>query len=290
MLETYVDELPVEVKGRHVLFIGAPERMPDLPEGQSTIIDPVDEHLVERIQQLDYRNFREGAILVVSSRAYARYKRVVDEAQRVFAYIYCKYVFYPATTGSPDMLGVREETPLSFGFSTEINKWRNLPWLLDCPLCDKLLGANIGLPVLLCMPGPSLRKMGHMLPELSRKFLVVTLARGLQYCLENGVEPDFIIQLDSSRRQRHFYPSDHLLKNTYMVSLSIASVHAMASKVRGIFFMDSFDLRILNNDWRIRESWLSSLAPCLGLAEVLQAPKRCWPVLTFAIPAASNDI
>jgi hypothetical protein len=271
-LTTCVDVLPAYIGQEHILFLGAPENIPDLPSEKVTILAPVNEDLLHRISTLDFRAFTEGLIVVVASREYSRHSAVMDEAQRLLAYMLCKYVIYPKSSMKiPDPLSLRSEVGLDW--THEINKSRNTACFLRYPLADKLAGIKVGLPVLLCLPGPSLKELSGVLPDLAKKYLVVCLARSLSFCLEQGVEPDFIVQLDTYQRQRHFYPVEKPLANTYVAALSLSPVHAIVSRVRGVFFIDSFDLEVLPNGYRLRESWLSSLLACLGLCEALHAPR-----------------
>ncbi len=271
-LTTCVDVLPDQIEQEHILFLGTPEQAPDLPPEKVTILAPVDGTLAYRIGELDYKAFTDGLIVVVVSRDYSRHPAIIDEAQRLLAFMFCKYVVYPmSSTKIPDPLGLRKEGVLSW--TQEINKSRNTASFLRYPIADKLAEIKVGLPVLLCLPGPSLKELAGILPVLARKFLVVCLARSLPFCLEQGVEPDVIVQLDSHHRQRHFYPAGRPLTDTYVVALPLSPVHAITNKVRGVFFIDSFDLEVLPNTYRLRESWLSSLLASLGLCEALHAPR-----------------
>ena len=235
-LTTCVDALPAHIGQEHVLFLGAPEQTPDLPPERVTVLAPVDRGLLHRIGTLDFKAFADGLIVVVVSREYSRHPALMDEVQRLLVFMFCKYVVYPKSSMKiPDPLGLRKEASLDW--THEINKCRNMAYFLRCPLVDKLAGIKAGLSVLLCLPGPSLKELAGILPVLARKFLVVCLARSLPFCLEQGVEPDFIVQLDTHHRQRHFYPAGRSLPDTYVAALPLSPIHAVANRVRGIFLL-----------------------------------------------------
>jgi len=149
----------------------------------------------------------------------------------------------------------------------------NLPLALTNPLADKLNALRLGLPVLLLLPGPSLNALAPVLGELACRCLVVCISKSLGWCLEQGVAPDFVVQLDTYLVQQRLYDHVPTLPDTVLVPLSAAPVHRYAHKFRGLCFMDSFDEDINPNPYRLRQNPVSSLLACLGLAECLHAPQ-----------------
>ncbi|MBU1249258.1 MAG: DUF115 domain-containing protein, partial [Proteobacteria bacterium] len=163
-----------------------------------------------------------------------------------------------------------------------LNQLKNMPWLLRYPLADKICKKNIGLPVLIVMPGHSVIKVQSDIKRLAQKCLVICIARSLKICLAAGVEPDFVVQYDTHLEQRHFYETIPLLKNTVLVSLSSASISGYAWKFRGVVFRASFNQLILSNDFVMRDGSEGSLLACLGLAEALRAPMVCMAGCDFS--------
>jgi len=90
---------------------------------------------------------------------------------------------------------------------------------------------------------------------------------------ECGIAPDVLVQLDTLPLQEHFHHPDDSFPNSVLLSLSMAPIRSFAPRFRQLFFIDSFDLSVLPNPARLRESWLSSLLACLGATEALHAPK-----------------
>jgi hypothetical protein len=223
-----------------------------------------------RIQSVGPQEMKGGLVFIINSSTYRQHKAFVDFIQRHLSWLYCKFVHYPSFLNIPDPCGLHGPKPPNI--PNEINRNRNMPLLLRAPLTDSLALANIRLPLLLVLPGPSLDRLAPQVKDLSRVCLVACLSRTLSFCLEHGVEPDFLVQLDTAWRQTYFLPAGPALPHCTLVALSLAPIHDLMQRFRGVFFMDSFDPEILPNPARLRESWLSSLFPCLGLAEALASP------------------
>lgn len=240
------------------------------PPGRSLVLENFDEADWQRILALrppDMPQLR----LVVSPAAYPAHKAFIDRGQQYLAFVFAKFVSLTRAANIPDPFGLHQDKPLHL--LHEINRTRNAEILLRSPLVDKLAVERLDAPLLLLLPGPSLQDLGPLLKDLARSCLVACITRTLGFCLGHGVEPDFLIQLDTYRRQLHLLPAFESLPRTCLVALSQAPVSGLARRFRGVFFMDSFDGEVLPNPARLRESWLSSLLPCLGLAEVLRAPQ-----------------
>ncbi len=266
-VQTFIDRLGAYPAEALLVCFGAP---PAPPAGKALVLTDFGPQDLAKIQAVHPEHMKQGLVFFIDSATYAAHREAVDRFQRHLAWAFCKFVAYPRAPGIPDPCELHGPRPLNLG--NEINRYRNMPWLLRAPLVDSLARANIGLPVLLVLPGPSLDRLGPRLAELSRSCLVVCLARTLDFCLKNGVEPDFLLQLDTAWRQPYLLPRVPGLPGCTLVALSLAPVHELAPRCRGVLFMDSFDLEALPNKARLRESWLSSLFPCLGLAEALAAP------------------
>ncbi len=154
-----------------------------------------------------------------------------------------------------------------------ISQLKNMPWLLRSPIVDKIQDKKLGLPVLIVIPGPSRSRIREKLKKYAKHCLVVCIARSLEFCLDAGVEPDFVMQYDTHLEQRHFYDDMPVLEKTVLVSLSSASIASYAWKFRGVVFRASFNQILLKNQAVLRDSTEGSLLACMGLAEVLMAPR-----------------
>jgi len=195
----------------------------------------------------------------------------VTDVQVEYLYRYYKGVILPNSSPlAPAADGVRPQPAPEI--VRIVNKLRNMPYLLRYPLAQKLSARDVRLPVVVLLPGPSLPGIGPRLPELARGHLVVAVSRTLEFCLEHGVEPDFVVQLDTYFIQRKYYEKLPPLPNTTLVALSLCPVHGIADRFKGVFFMDSFDTAVLKNPYRMRENGLSTLMGCMGLAECLGSP------------------
>jgi len=195
---------------------------------------------------------------------------MVLKIQKEYFRRYYKRVLFPNFSPcTEDPYGVRKGNVPEI--VREISRLQNIPYLLRYPLAEKLFLQKIGAPVLLLLPGPSLKDVAPRLKELSRHCLVVAISRTLQFCLENGVEPDFVIQIDTFLIQKHLYENIPKLKNTVLITISCTHLRCYAHKFRGVFFIGSFNGQFLQNNWRMRENFVSSLMACMGFAECLHS-------------------
>jgi len=256
-----------------VICLGRPDVLPPLPEDRLMVLDEVDNAALERLAGLAPVRMAAGVILVTTRREHARNPKAVLRAQKLLVFLYTKYVEMPfATTRVPDPLGLRpQNTPPEYLHL--MNRYRNTPGFLRHSMVDKLRDTQVGLPCLLLLPGPSLRLLKPHLAELSRRYLLVTISRALPMLRECGVAPDVLVQLDTVPLQEHFHHPDERFPKSVLLALSLAPVQSFAPRFRQVFFIDSFNLSILPNPARLRESWLSSMLACLGAAEALHAPK-----------------
>ncbi|MDR3640426.1 MAG: hypothetical protein P4L39_03805 [Humidesulfovibrio sp.] len=271
-----IDELPA-VAGQFVVCLGRPANLTQRPlqlsDAQLLVLEKVDAAALSRIAGLDPKAMASGLVLVTTSAEHARNPRGVLCAQKLLTLLYVKYVEMPFhSTRIPDPLKLRpEDTPPEYLHL--LHRYRNTPLHLRHNLVDKLEGQRVGLPCLLLLPGPSLRLLKEHLPELARRYLIVTLSRLLPLLRECGVEPDVLVQLDTVPLQEHFHHPDEKFPRSVLLALSCAPVQTFAPRFRHTFFIDSFDLALLPNPARLRESWLSSLLACLGAVEALHAPQ-----------------
>ena len=233
---------------------------------------PSAETLEELRHSLPLQALSGGLLFVLPEKAGSLDTVAILEIQKLLLHIHYKYIFHPSHSHvTADPLGVRKQTLPDI--VRNISTLRNTPWLLGAPLVDKLTKARVGLPVLLLLPGPSLTRVLPHLREIYPRCLIVCIARTLSACLDAGVEPDIVLQLDTYQMQTHYYAKAPLLPQTLLVPLSIAPFYPYAHKFRGVVMMDSFNLEFLPNRARLRENYLSSLTACFGIAEALHAPK-----------------
>lgn len=213
--------------------------------------------------------------------------KAVTAVQKEYLYRYYKTVILPqGSPFAPAVEGVRRQPAPEI--VRTINRLRNLPCALRYPLTRKLEDAALGKPVLLLLPGPSLSALGPVLPQLARSHIVVAVSRTVDFSLKHGVQPDFVVQLDTYLIQRRFFDAMPSLPETTLVALSISPVYGYAHKFKGLLFMDSFDLSVLKNPHRLRENGLSTLMACMGLAECLHAPYAVLAGVDLSFPGSST--
>jgi hypothetical protein len=212
----------------------------------------------------------DGLAFVLAETLSEQDSAAVAEIQKILIYLHFKYVHCPKDSlSTADVLGVREEALPDV--IREITQLRNYPWIMSSPIVDKLSNERLGLPMLAVLPGPSKNEVLPRLKELREHCLIVCLARTLRDCLNAGVTPDIVIQLDTFQVQRHFYEDLPDMSDSLLVPLSICPFYPYAHKFRGVVMMDSFNMGLLPNPARLRESYISSLTACLGVAEVLHS-------------------
>lgn len=274
-LKFTIDEIPAPGEGPapYVVCLGAPSGGLPRHVTRLTLLDPSSEQSMVEAAALDPALLAHGLVVCTSSKAFARHPREVVRLQKLLAFLHTKFVAYPkGSTKIPDPLNLRDESQTQ-EFSHELNRLRNIPVLLDAPLAEKLAATRIGLPALICMPGPSLAGLGPHIRDIARGHLVIAIARSLPFLRAHGVTPDIVVQLDTHPGQRHFYAPGDDFSRSVLISLSLAPTSQLAARFHRVFFMESFDLVALPNPYRMRESWLSSLLSCLGAAEIVHAPR-----------------
>ncbi len=266
--ETYVDSLNGCPESRFIISLGPLPDDVQLTEGQSLVIERPSLDAIKQFNGLNPRNLGSGVAVYIDSATHAANAEIVELLQRYLAYWFVKFIQMPLiSTKIPDELGIREVHPEDP--PTEINKLRNLPLHLSCPIVDKAQGAGKGFPAIIVIPGPSLNALRGKLKAISAKAIIICISRTLQFVLDEGVEPDLVIQLDTHCMQEQLFPARQF-ESTYLLALSLTNISRVAHRFRRTFFVESFDTTILRNPFRPKESWLSSLLLCIGIAEILQ--------------------
>ncbi|WP_243310605.1 6-hydroxymethylpterin diphosphokinase MptE-like protein [Fundidesulfovibrio agrisoli] len=255
-----------------VVFLGtAPDKA--VPRERRLWFPSANEAVFEAVRGLDPALLASGVTLVVGDEAYDSHPAWVEAIQKNLAWRYLKYVYLPQTSPSvPDELGVRPQGDAPALLYREIALARNHPLHLRWPLCRTLEGKGAGAPLAWLFPSPSLPLVLPALEELKRTCLIGCISLSLGFCLENGVEPDFVLQLDTDFRYPHLLRPGRKLENTWLVSLSGANISDAAGDYAGVFFMEAFNTSLLPDPYRLRESWTGCAIACLGLAECLGAP------------------
>ncbi|WP_029896156.1 6-hydroxymethylpterin diphosphokinase MptE-like protein [Desulfohalovibrio reitneri] len=282
MIRTSIGSLE-KYDGRSLVLALGPVAAEEISEGAVRVPSFSPEEL-EAARATPVERFRHGVHFLLAQGAWEENPEAVREMQAWAVSVHYKYFHLPAASEDlPDPQGVRENTP--FNILHHLRLAENVPLHLLHPLADKLSGAGEGKPALLLLPGPSLKEIGPHLAELKKHCLLVTISRCLPMCHQHGAMPDFLVQLDCTSQQGLFFPEYLDLSGTTLVALSVAPVAEVAHRFAGVFFMESFSPDILPNPFRLRESWLSSLMPCMGLAEtlgcspvVLTGSDLCFPV------------
>ncbi len=259
--------------GAFLVCLGRPDNLDGCDPAATFVADAVTEDAIAALAGLDPRRMAQGLTVVTTTREQAARPEAVLRAQKLLALLFVKFVFMPAlTTRVPDPLGLRPpDTPPEY--LHELNTLRNTPLHLRHVLVDKLEKQRVGLPCLLLLPGPSLALLAPHMRELCRRYLLVSISRTLPFLRRHGIAPDILLQLDTVPLQEHFHHPGDRFPESVLLSLSLAPIRSFAPHFRRVFFIDSFNLSLLPNRFRVRESWLSSLLPCLGCAEALHAPR-----------------
>jgi hypothetical protein len=275
MINTSLDILEDYDGKSLVLFIGKPAAEPDHPPAARLDLDLAGADVFSRLASLPEEAFRHGVHCVIGPGMFERYPQQVRDVQKYAFFVYWKFYVYPKVAVEiPDPYGVRENHG-GEDIIAHVRRAENVGVHLFSPLAKRLENIGRGLTALLLLPGPGLVAIGPYLAALKERCLIVTISRTLGFCHEHGVAPDFLVQLDTLSMQNLFFPEHVELGETTLVSLSLAPVRHVAHRFRHCFFMESFDMDILRDSYRMRESWLSSLIPCLGLAEVLGCEHVC---------------
>lgn len=230
--------------------------------------------VVNAIGGLDVREFKDGVLLLVSSELVEHQFGKVWLIQKYLVHALCKYIFFPMLdTSTPDPYQVGGDKGPLASLVYELNKLDNLPALARFPRADTLNGALPPMPVLLLNPGGSLEAISPHFKELSERFLVICLSRTLSFCQQHGVTPDIVVQLDTHGEQQNFFSKEMDFSNTWLFALSCVPGRKYLNRFRGVFWIDAFEPRAYGSNYEIRNSWLSSLIPMLGVAELFSPPK-----------------
>ncbi|MDR0540120.1 MAG: DUF115 domain-containing protein [Spirochaetaceae bacterium] len=92
---------------------------------------------------------------------------------------------------------VNAATLARFGGLWERNLKANRSALDILPGVSELFGKGAGRPALLLAAGPSLDSVFPYMPELRKRFILVTVDTALRFLAHAGVEPDFVFSADS---------------------------------------------------------------------------------------------
>ncbi|WP_300164498.1 6-hydroxymethylpterin diphosphokinase MptE-like protein [Solidesulfovibrio sp.] len=270
---TAVTDVVPELTEEFLVCLGRPDRLPQRDDALVYVAETVTDQVLRELAALDPARMSGGLVVATASREHAARPAETLQAQKLLALLFTKYVYMPAlTTRVPDPLGLRpQDTPPEY--LHDLDMLRNTPLHLRHSLVDKLEKQQVGLPCLLLLPGPSLALLAPHIKELARRHLTVTISRALPFLRRHGVDPDVLLQLDTVPIQTHFHHPSDRFPESVLLALSMAPIQSFAAHFRRVFFIDSFNLGVLPNKARIRESWLSSLLPCLGCAEALHAPR-----------------
>ncbi|MFH1913508.1 MAG: 6-hydroxymethylpterin diphosphokinase MptE-like protein [Pseudomonadota bacterium] len=225
------------------------------------------------IGRIPLGELRGGVVLAVASALAETGYEAVRRIQKHLVYCLIKYIWFPSQdTATPDPLGLGgDKGPLAY-LVYQVSGMENLPHILSWPRTKSLEGALTPMPVLLLLPGDSLNDLAPHLPALAERFLIICLSKTLAFCNDAGVTPDIVIQLDTHGEQHNFYPSDMDLSKSWLVALSCIPASRYLHRFAGIFWIDTYDPCLFDDDYEIRNSWLSSFIPMLGAAELLRPP------------------
>lgn len=243
-----------------------PERVISYPDaGQET---------VRHIVQLDFARMTHGIMLVVSSAVVRDQFEQVKLIQSHLAFCYVKFVWFPQQdTSTPDPLGLGGDKGPLADIAYQSNNLDNLPNLLTSPRAKVLENITLKPSVLLLAPGPSLNRIIPHIKALSERFITLCLSRTLMYCQEQGVTPDIVVQLDTHGEQQNFFPADMDFSKSWLFALSCAPVKKYINRFAGVFWIDTFEAGAFKEQYEIRNSWLSSFIPMLGVVELFHPSK-----------------
>ncbi|THB65112.1 MAG: DUF115 domain-containing protein [Desulfovibrio sp.] len=264
--------LPENLNGELVIRLGQVTTSLPRPQGPSLDLPTPSRSDEPLIQRIDPKVMAHGVCFQLDKSDPSLDPEQVFALQKQLLHRYYKHAYFPSySPATSDPHGMRQTT--SPELVREVNKMKNIPFILRYPLAEKLSRLQARVPALLLLPGPSLGEVLPHLPELAKRYAVIAVSRTLKACLENGVEPDVVVQLDTFLQQQRFYSDTPRLEQTILVPLSVAAIHTYAAKFRGVLFMDSFNQHFLPNPWRLRENYVSTLMACMGMAECFHAPK-----------------
>ncbi|MFS8563604.1 MAG: DUF115 domain-containing protein [Rhabdochlamydiaceae bacterium] len=128
--------------------------------------------------------------------------------QEVFESVAWKYLFMPfsyeKTGGSVEALDAFIRVQAEVGFRVSdcadqgVQVFKNIKHNLQTDFCraDALFGKYKGVPAVICGAGPSLRKNGELLKELSSKALLIAGGGATQALKKIGIEPHLEAHVD----------------------------------------------------------------------------------------------
>jgi hypothetical protein len=96
-------------------------------------------------------------------------------------------------------------TDAKFGKSIVINTMNNLPFLMKSRFITEFIeDEDKDIPVFIVSAGPSLAKNVNVLKQAKGRSMIIAVDRALDYLLDHGVEPDFVITMDPWLQQTRF--------------------------------------------------------------------------------------
>lgn len=94
------------------------------------------------------------------------------------------------------------------------SNWKNL---LNSPGIHSLKDAFQGVPAIIVSAGPSLDKNISILKSSSHRAVVIAAATALRPLIQNGIEVDFVIVIDSGESSIQFFDCEYRGKNVWLV-------------------------------------------------------------------------
>lgn len=238
------------------------------------------------IGAVDIREYARGIVLVVARKLAQSQYGEVRRIQKYLVFCFMKYVWFATQdSATPDPLGIGGDKGPLADLVYQVNVQENLEYLITHPRAQCLQKNTGSFPVLLLLPGDSLKKVGPHLEELSTRSLVICLSKTLEFCQQHGVTPDIVIQLDTHGQQKNYYPADMDLSGSWLVALSCAPACTYLDRFAGVFWIDTFHPGSYGNSYEMRNSWLSSLIPMLGAAELMRPSRLLVAGADLAYPA-----
>lgn len=133
---------------------------------------------------------------------------------------------------------INRNTLRKFGSLWLGNMSRNLGELRDRDGIGRFEGIFPDQPALLLAAGPSLDEILPLLPELSKRCVVIAVDTALRACLSTGVQPDFIVLVDPQYwNWRHLDGTE--AKDSFLITESAAWPAVFRYKARDIFLCSS---------------------------------------------------
>lgn len=271
---THIDSLD-EHDGQSLIIVLGECRLPEgVDTGRVVQLPDAGPESVRVIGGMNMFEYRHGIDLLVASSLIEAQFDGIWLIQKILMFCFVKFIWFPGQdTATPDPLGVGgDKGPFAY-LVYQLHIMVNLPYLMSYPRARDLEGSAPSAPVLLLAPGPSLNDLAPHLNDLSERFITVCLSRALVFCKEHGVVPDIVVQLDTHGEQQNFYPPDMDFSKSWLFALSCAPIHKYAHRFAGIFWIDTFETEAYGDGYEMRNSWLSSLIPMLGVAEMFRPPK-----------------